>query len=715
MSMLRRHSVTGLEIIAILLWLAAPAAAAELSAGEKLMGQHRYADAIAAFREQIKEAKGREAVEIQFRIAAALKYLYKSDESIAEFRKVIDDENAPDALRAEAWLRIGQNHQYKTRFDEALEAYRRADEATGAAPQTRAEARMSMGWTYGKTKQPDKAVEALVSVTEIELTGSHLGLLQSALTTAGKIRQKERRYEEAIEYYKKAFGVLQSGTLASFAENGLIECETSLKAAPEFYIAPYVSLVSDSEATVFWVSRKGIGAGHVVLTGDGETRRVDATLTPLAEIEESRQMVRLTGLTPYTRYQYEAHSGDKTATGWFHTARSRPGPIRFVLMGDTQTGWRYHQQLAPLIAAENPDFVLHVGDCVDEGDQWEQWKLQMFDAGGPYLQKSPVWVARGNHDGGPWFLPLFGREKHPWIDFQFGNLRVLVLESTYAMGRTSGKKQLAWLEEQFRARTNEWTIVTMHHSLFHTATGDTLVGQENFRPLIEKYSPDFVFNGHYHKYSRQIPIGLPGQKPLINIVSGGAGGGNGTPSTPSPIVAKSYESFHYCVFEIDGDTVRMEAKDIEGKVFDRMMWTKKDGRFQDEVMAKQVDPETCKAIRTIYNDLKYPSYARTDLTGEQSVVDGRSLVTLDRHVLDPAKLPKDTILVLDTAPDSAWTVPHQELNLSRGELTFEATPPAIKTGKAALKVLVNVKLGGRLFEPHEFEVTLREALAAAVK
>jgi tetratricopeptide (TPR) repeat protein/predicted phosphodiesterase len=701
------------SLIFTLLLAALAAGAQELSPGEKFMGQHRYKEAIAAFREELKSLKGEAAARLQFRIGTALKYLYASDESIAEFEKVLEHKDAPEALRAEAWLRIGQNHQYKTRFDQALDAYRRADEAPGAPPSVRAEARLSAGWTYGKRNETEKSIAALLSVTEVELPRGHRGLHQTALTTAGKLRQKERRYEEAIEYYQRALAVARTGTLADFAENGLIECQTSLTAAPEFYIAPYVSLVSAKEATVFWVSRKGVPAGHLALTADGETRKVEATLKPLADLDDQRQTVRLTGLKPYTLYRYEAHSGERTATGYFHTARDKPGPIRFVVMGDTQTGWRHHQQLAPLIAGENPDFVLHLGDCVDAGEQWEQWKLQMFDAGAPYLQKAPLWVARGNHDGGPYFPILFGRENNPWIGFQFGDLRVLVLESTYSMGVTSGVKQLAWLEEEFRANSGQWTIVTMHHSLFHTATGDTLVGQSNFRPLIEKCSPDFVFNGHYHKYSRQLPIGLPGQKPLINIVSGGAGGGNTTPSTPSPIVEKVYESFHYCVFQLEGDRMAMEAKDIHGQVFDRMTWRKNDGRFQDEVMAKTIAPEIATAIRTIYNDLKFPSYARTDLTGARSLSDGVSLVTLDRNVLDFGKLPPDTMLVIEAAPDTAWKVPRQELNLSRGQLTFEATPPTVTVVGTPLRVMVNVKLGDRLFEPHLFTVTLRDGVAEA--
>ena len=685
------------------------------SQGNPLLGRHRYAEAEAAYREELPRLTGADAADVQFQIAVTLQRRYLNDRSIEEYLKVAQHDGADAPLRARALLAVGQNHQQRQRYDEALAAYTNTDRAQGALPETRALSRLFAAYTWNKMGERDKAIEMLESVTEIPLRNPTTH--QQALLSAGKIRQEQRRYAEAGEWYRKALALGEKTHVGTFARNGEIECRTALTGEPTFFFAPYVSLVSSTEATLFWVSREGVPAGRVTLT-DPEGRTIDAlaTLVPIADRDEQRQTVQLTGLAPYTLYRYTADStapdgSVRTAAGYFHTARDQPGPTRFVTIGDTQTGWEHHAKIAPLVAAEKPDFVLHVGDCVDDGPSWDQWKVQMFDPGRPYLSQAPVWVARGNHDGGPYFPIIFGREQHPWISFTFGDLHVMILESTFSMGVESGSRQLAWLDEQFQSSTSQWSLIALHHCLFHTATGDTLVGQTNFRPLIEKYAPDLVLNGHYHKYSRQLPTGLPGKKPLINIVTGGAGGGNGTPSTRSPIVEHSYESFHYCLFEIDGNRLSLTAKDIEGQVIDRMTLVKQNGLFQDEVQARSVDPATFAAMRLIYDELKFPNYARVDWTGQLVTAEGKSRVRLDRNVLEFSRLPADTMLVVEAPPESKWTVPSQTLNLSRGELEFAATPPA--ETRVPLRIIANVRLGDRLFVPREFTVTLRPAAPAA--
>ncbi len=681
-----------------------PAAARERSQGDLLMGSHRFDEAEQAYRDELKQSSGSDEAEVIYQIGESLKSRYKMDDAIVEYKKAINHPAGDSRLTARALVAIGQAHQHQNRLDDAMAAYDQVLEMEAAEPQVRAHALLFGGYTLNKAGQTDLAIDRLKQVRTVE--GAQLATKQQGLIAAGKILQRQQRYAEALPLFEAALDISEEGGISEFARNGAIECRTALEADPRFYLAPYTTLVSDTEASIFWVSLGDTPAGRVVVTGGPKTINAQAKLVKLADRDAYRQTVRLTDLQPYTLYHYVAHCDGETAEGYFHTARNEPGPIRFVAMGDTQTGWQHHQRIAPLIAAENPDFVLHVGDCVDAGQEWDQWKLQMFDPGKPYLSKAPIWVARGNHDGGRYFLTLFGREDNPWVSFTFGNLRVLVLESTYHMGERNGVQQLAWLEQQLESSDSRWTVATMHHSLFHTANGDRLVGQTNFRPLIEKFSPDVVINGHYHKYSRQLPIGKPGAKPVINIVTGGAGGGNGTPSTLSPIVEKVYQSFHYTVFEIDGDTMKLTAKDIEGNVIDRMTWTKdEDGNFQEEVMAKAVDPATFTAVRMVYNDLKFPRYNRQDLTGTTTEQDGQPVVVLDRNVLDITKLPEDTQLVIEAAENTSWQVPRQTLNLSKGELTINAAPPA-DNSDAPLKVNATLKLNDRLFEPQTFDVTL---------
>lgn len=682
-------------LVAVLL-LAAPLSA-DRSQADKLLSGNRFPEAEAAYRALLPDATGAEAAEINNRLGMTLLRQYKCAEAVEVFQRVIDSDAAPSDVLAGTWLNMGTCYHYLKQFEKAIECYAAMEKVDGATPDNRAGARTRAGYAYGKLEKTDDAVAAFVSILEVE--GANPFWYQMGLVHAGTTRQKQRRYAEAADYYRQALTYGDNGHAGEQARNRLEECIAATEADPGFYIAPYVSLVSPTEATIFWISNDDVSAGSVTL-GSGQTQT--AVVKQMLDRNRYRQSATFTDLSPYTLYEYTVTCAGRTMTGAFHTARAEPGPVRFVVLGDTQGGPHYHEKLAPLIAAEQPDFVLHVGDCVELGERWDEWKIQMFDPGLPYLSKAPIWVARGNHDGGPYFNIIFGREDADWQSFTFGDLHVIVLNSTYYMGKRGSEGQYAWLTEQFEQSTAKWQVVGLHHGLFHTANGDTLVGQSNFRPLIEKHAPDMVFNGHYHKYSRQLPIGIPGQKPLINVVTGGGGGGNGTPSMPSPIVAAVYESFHYTLVEIDGDTCNLTAKDIEGNTFDQYTLIKTGDRFQDEVMQKAVAPDLVRDVRLIYHDLKFPHYNRLDLTGQWT---GQTVI-LDRNILDLSTVPAGARLIVEAAPDTKWTVPRQSLDLPAGELTFKATAP--EDEKLPLLVTLNVEHEGRAFEPWTTDVSLRK-------
>jgi len=680
--------------------------AKDIAMAKKLMTAFRYKDAAALLETLQPKLSGDDAIEMQVQLGMAYRFQYQHDKAIPAFEKLLEMPGITDNHRSTAYKTMGLSYQLSNRLDQAIENYKKAAALKDASPDSIAEAHLRRGYALGRRGDHDEAVEAFLQCSTTPGNSTHSK--QIGYVTAGMTRQKQLQYEEAAKHYRSALAISTRGSAAHRASNYLLECEAAMNADPHFYIAPYVSLVSTSEASIFWISREGSPTGKVTVTDGENTINADATLATMLDRDVYRQTVHLKDLKPYTLYNYTVTCGEKTASGSFHTARDKPGPVRFAVIGDTQGGWKEHNTIGKLIAAENPDFVMHVGDCVEKGSRWDEWKIQMFDPGKPYLAKSPIWVARGNHDDGAYFPIIFGREKQPWQTFTFGDVQVFILDSNYFMGITTGKKQLTWLEEQFETTTCQWTIAGMHHSLFHTANGDRLIAQQNFRPLIEKASPDMMFNGHYHKYSRQLPIGKTGRKPLINVVTGGGGGGNGTPSTPSPIVAKVYESFHYCVISIEGNKLHHTAKDINGQVIDEYELIKTDGKFQPEVMQKAVDPDTFKAIRMVYSDLKYPHYNRVDLTG----VFEDGTVTLDRHILKVELLPKDTKLVIDRTNDTAWWLEPQELNLSKGEFTFKADPPkgaslSDPTTAGPLKIKITAKLEGRLFEPRSFPVTLR--------
>ena len=671
---------------------------------DKLMAASRFDEAARIYERVLSRLEGEQAYLTGYRIGYTLHRRGRYDEAIERYKKTMAIPGVPGSFRAKLQLQIGRCLQLSGGLEEALSAYVAVEAIKGVEPAARAGARLAAGYTHNKIGRKGKAYQSFIGVTEV--TGAPKWFHQAAFVATGDLLQAQRRYEEALSFHEKAVALGASSGWGRRALNRATECRAVIDADAPFFIAPYVSLVSATEATIFWISLEGVEAGSVVVRNGDEEFCADATVKRMVDREANRQAVRLEGLRPYTLYEYEVTSGGKVARGSFRTARDKPGPVRFVAYGDTQTGWQIHSQLALAIAAERPDFVLHVGDCVEKGSRWDEWKVQFFDPGKPFMQKSPIWVARGNHDDGRYFPVLFGREGAMWQSFTFGDVHVMVLESTWGLGGQRGEKQLAWLERQIKSSDAKWKIIALHHPMFHTANGDRLMGQKKFRPLVERLDADLVINGHYHVYTRLLPIGESGRKPVINITTGGGGGMVNPNTTVTPIAEKEAGVHHYCTFQIEGDRLDMIVRDIDGGVIDRMTLIKRSDTFQPEVLAKAVDSATAKAIHMVYNDLQHPASHRHHLTGQLIDAGGKMRVVLDRNILDISKLPAQTRLIVGADTKTKWIVETQSLDLSSGELAFNVSWSGDAESKPGpLWIVLTLKVAQRVFEPRAFNVT----------
>ena len=90
--------------------------------------------------------------------------------------------------------------------------------------------------------------------------------------------------------------------------------------------------------------------------------------------------------------------------------------------------------------------------------------------------------------------------------------------------------------------------------------------------LYEKHGVDIVWSGHIHSYERTYP--LLGGKPVLSggvtyMITGGGGGGLERPGPwRLPFSAKVYSGHHYCLVSVHGPSLRIEAIDLEGRIFD---------------------------------------------------------------------------------------------------------------------------------------------------
>ncbi len=482
---------------------------------------------------------------------------------------------------------------------------------------------------------------------------------------------------------------LFAAAVLSLAAQGCSAAGAAAAAAPDtsaFLVAPHVSSVTSDSARLVWASVPGLEAGTLRI--DGGTLK--AEIKPLDDRSDLLHEVDLKGLKPGTRYAYTAECGGSTAQGAFTTARTDSAPFRFVVYGDTRTNPDLHREIADAIAKERPDFVVHTGDLVANGDRWELWNKEFFLPAEAFLRECAFWPCRGNHEGsGELYRDLFAAPNDGiYYSFDWGNVHVAVLDN-YQRG-DDRQAMLDWFKKDLSGDKAEWTLVVDHEPTFNIGGHASTWGREDFLPVMYEHGVDFALGGHSHLYERFLPIAPPGKKPIIFVVTGG-GGAPTYPAVPSPILAGGVgdAEIHYCVFEVDGDRMTMTAKRPDGSVIDHLTLVKKDGAYQPEVMAQTVNYDEAVALEFVF--------ARAKVELPSMPAPGQTV----QATLALPDLPKGSVLTVGPASDGCeWAVPEQRAEAVEGGYRFGVTAPQTPvTGTTAgfrppLRVKLSFQGGG---------------------
>jgi len=450
-----------------------------------------------------------------------------------------------------------------------------------------------------------------------------------------------------------AFLLLAAGCLAGCAGR-----------ADRIATGPYGNRVDASSARVLWVSRPGVPAQPVRLEGGGLVLEGVSVTAPIAGRPELLHTAAFEGLRSATRYRYRIGADGGAAAGSFVTApeAGAPSPVRFAVYGDTRTYPDRHRAVAEGIAREEPAFVLCSGDLVADGEVWERWEEEFFGPAAPYLSRSVLWPVRGNHEGdGVFYRELFdlpGNELY--YSFEYGNAHFVVLDCY-----SERAEMLEWLERDLAASRAQWTFVVLHVPIFNVGGHTSRWGREDFLPVLERHGVDFVIAGHSHLYERFLPIGPPGGKPLIHVVSG-RGGAPPYPAVPSPALAGGIgnSDLHYCLFELDGNRCEMTVKRPDGSVMDSLLLVKEGDSYQDAVMAQAVDTQTAAALTPLFVSLQvdFPALPQPGQT-TRATLRGSGLAMARHLAVEQADEPR------------GWRVVPREGAPEDGEFAFEVTPP----------------------------------------
>ncbi len=247
--------------------------------------------------------------------------------------------------------------------------------------------------------------------------------------------------------------------------------------------------------------------------------------------------------------------------------------VNMVFLGDTGTGDRRQMEVRSEIvkvAERAPlDYVVLLGDNIYGGHKGRSFGSKFLDVYAPlfslgvefhsalgnhdvedcqvadmdplppndqaYIDSSNCWareqieVKRFGYDGGRRYYSFASREAPPLVE-------TFVLDSNTlrgggdddeegALGATSDKAQLEWLERALEASQATWKLLALHHPL-HSPKGRRMfgLGHKPDNQLLDALESviagrvDVVFQGHNHLYARMLP-----RKGVRYFVSGGGG------------------------------------------------------------------------------------------------------------------------------------------------------------------------------------------------
>lgn len=202
--------------------------------------------------------------------------------------------------------------------------------------------------------------------------------------------------------------------------------------------------------------------------------------------------------------------------------------VRFACVGDYGREPAV-QSVADFVAANNPDFVVTVGDnnytpndtTVQAWDdeigryygQFIRYPAGSTSAYAPGPAVNNFFPALGNHDwdagiaGWQNYFELPGNERY--YDVVRGPVHLFIIDSDGREpdGNTSASVQGLWLQHQLASSTSPWKIVLFHHPPYSSSS--THGSTPNLQWPFAQWGASLVLAGHDHTYERIMRNGFP--------------------------------------------------------------------------------------------------------------------------------------------------------------------------------------------------------------
>lgn len=367
---------------------------------------------------------------------------------------------------------------------------------------------------------------------------------------------------------------------------------------------PFLQQMTSTGVKVVWTTREllsgavqvGAGAAPPVTYHATSTLYTAAATGTTADYYQYEADVQ--GLQPSTTYAYTLQMNGVDLTNGADRFITPPPPgsgtTRFIAFGDSGTGSAEQRALAQVMAADQFDLVMPLGDIVYGNSSgigaathtgYQAW---FFDIYRDILRAKPLFPTIGNHDNavdnGRAYRDVYvlaeagASATYPdhaerYYSFDYGRVHFVSLDTETAFLETARRQvQVDWLKADLASTTQEWKVVYFHRPPYSTGFehGSDLTIRAVFAPIFEQNGVQLVLSGHDHDYERTLPMKTstdPSATPVTYIVSGGGGAPTYTVS-PAGFTAFARSAHHYVRGEATECQLTVQPIGLDGAPFD---------------------------------------------------------------------------------------------------------------------------------------------------
>lgn len=335
---------------------------------------------------------------------------------------------------------------------------------------------------------------------------------------------------------------------------------------------PYIQLSSTNSVSVAWNTKEKV-VGKVVY---GRNEQIINTISE--DSLTNKHLLTINDLETNSIYNYSVYNNENLLidSNSFKTVRSEEDDtLKFLIWGDSGTGNEAQYKVAKLINAEsdNVDFGLHVGDVSQsDGEEYDNIFFKPYEE---FVANNNVYTCIGNHDTyfdnaatylNDFYYSLDPKISERYFSFKRGKGFFISIDSN--IDYTKGSDQYNFIKSELESddcQSSKWRFVFFHHPPY-CELWDSWGGEEKVRqhliPLFENNGVDIVFNGHTHGYERGLLNGI------FYVITGGGGGDLDYYARDWDHISKSLSTHHYTKVEIQENTLKLRAINVEGSVID---------------------------------------------------------------------------------------------------------------------------------------------------